>query len=79
MSWKPQTLHNQKHGLRLKVSSEMIQKMSLYIQNQKPAWRRLKIPNHLPQKCIVPNVNVLDFVGEMFGGMMYIYIEILQR
>ena len=26
------------------------------------------------KKCFVPNVDVLDFVGEIFGGIIYIYI-----
>ena len=28
------------------------------------------------KKCFVPNVDVLDFVGEIFGGIIYIYIYI---
>ena len=53
----------------LKVSSKIIPKMSLYkIQNLLGDHSRYPTISH--KKCFVPNVNVLDFVGDIFGGII---------
>ena len=67
----PNVLKNQnttKSKAWLEVSSEMIPRMSLYkIKNQLGDDSRYPAISH--KKRFVPNVNVLDFVREIFGGI----------
>jgi hypothetical protein len=71
-TWKPKTLQNQKPGLRcrLKWSQKCPSTKSKtclgIIQDTQPS----------PTKIFVPNVNGLDFVGEMFGGSKYVKINL---
>ena len=65
MSWKTKTLQNQKHGLRRPL------KWSQRSPSMETKACRVMILNtqSSPTKNDVPNVDVLDVVGETFWGM----------
>ena len=82
-STKPETSHL-KHGLNVlktqnttksKTWLKVSLKMSLYIINNL-LGDDSRYPTISHKKCFVPNVNVLDFVGESFGGIHHVYVYI---
>ena len=56
----------------LKVSSKVIPNMPLY--KSKTCLEMIQNTHPSPTKKAVPNVNMFDFVGEIVGGILYIYI-----
>ena len=69
----PKTQDTTKSKTKLKVSSKLIPKISLYkIKNLLGNDSRYTTISH--KKCFVPKVSVSDFVADVFGGMVFINV-----
>ena len=66
----PQFPDNPKHYKTKNMAWGVLQNdpENVPLQNQKPAWRWFKISD---KKCFVPNVNVLDLVGDFLDVLFF--------